>query len=53
MEDNKMETPFVYNIDDRLKYIRGKGEMITVVKRYHQYNKETGTVRNIYLRPQK
>lgn len=49
MEDNKRETPFVYNLGDRLKYIHGKGEMITVVKRYHQYNKETDTTRNIYL----
>lgn len=49
MEDNKRETPFVYNLGDRLKYIHGKGKMITVDKRYRQYNKETGTVRNIYL----
>lgn len=49
MEDNKRETPFVYNLGDRLKYIHGKGEMITVVKRYHQYNKETGTTENTYL----
>lgn len=49
MEDNKMETPFVYNLGDRLKYIRSKGEMIRVDERYRQYNEETGTVRNIYL----
>lgn len=49
MEDTKRETPFVYNLGDRLKYIHSKGEMITVVGRYHEYNKETGTAKNIYL----
>lgn len=49
MEDNKRETPFVYNLGDRLKYIHSKGEMITVVERHRQYNKETGTTKNIYL----
>ena len=49
MENNKKETPFVYNLGDRLKYICSKGEMITVIERYHQYDKKTGTVRNVYL----
>jgi len=49
MENNKKETPFVYNLGDRLKYICSKGEMIRVDKRYRQYNKETGASRNIYL----
>jgi len=49
MEGNKKETPFVYNLGDQLKYICSKGEMITVIERYHQYDKKTGTVRNVYL----
>lgn len=49
MEDNRRETPFVYNVGDRLKYIHSKGETITVIERHHEYNKETGTTKNIYF----
>lgn len=49
MENNKKELPFVYNVGDRLKYINGNGEMITVSERHRQYDKETGTAKNIYL----
>lgn len=49
MEDNKRETPFVYNLGDRLKYIHSKWEMITVADRRHEYDKETGATKNIYL----
>lgn len=49
IENNKKELPFVYNVGDRLKYIYGKGETITVIERHHQYSKETDTTKNIYL----
>lgn len=49
MENNKKETPFVYNLGDRLKYIHSKGEMITVADRRHEYDKEIGATKNIYL----
>lgn len=49
MEDNKKELPFVYNVGDRLKYINGNGETITVSERHRQYDKETDTAKNIYL----
>lgn len=49
MEDNKKELPFVYNVGDRLKYINGNGETITVSERHMIIPKRPGTVKNVYL----